>query len=194
MDIAVDAPAALQGGQSRYLTKRLFSMAEVDMAGALQRLQESMDQTRLTLTQKVDALHAEIKAQERRIDDALSSQQVIKEPTRILHSGNGPRYKPPADIGVSSHMAIESSTSASAQLVVGSPADNMDKRQKLIRQVADLRRETQTEKEDRRQERERERVERDVLRAQVCLRPSRLACMRRSCYSRACACARFVHR
>ena len=75
MDIAVDAPAALQGGQSRYLTKRLFSMAEVDMAGALQRLQESMDKTRLTLTQKVDALHAEIKAQERRIDDALSSQQ-----------------------------------------------------------------------------------------------------------------------
>ena len=167
-------------------------MAEVDMAGALQRLQESMDQTRLTLTQKVDALHAEIKAQERRIDDALSSQQVIKEPTRILHSCNGPQ--PPADIGVTSHMAIESSASASAQLVVGSPADNMDKRQKLIRQVADLRRETQTEKEDRRQERERERVERDVLRAQVCLRPSRLACMRRSCYSRACACARFVHR
>ena len=154
-------------------------MAEVDMAGALQRLQESMDKTRLTLTQKVDALHAEIKAQERRIDDALSSQQEIKEPTRILHSCNG--SQPPADIGVGSHMcnnmAIESSASASAQLVVGSPADNMDTRQRLIRQVADLRRETQTENEERRQERERERVERDVLRAQVCLRPSRPACM-----------------
>ena len=37
--------------------------------------------------------------------------------------------------------------------------------------------EREQEREERRQERERERVERDVLRAQVCLRPSRPACM-----------------
>ena len=47
----------------------------------------------------------------------------------------------------------------------------------LEQQVAELVEEREREREDRRQERERERVERDVLRAQVCLRPSRPACM-----------------
>ena len=47
----------------------------------------------------------------------------------------------------------------------------------LEQQVAELVEEREREREDRRQEREREREERDVLRAQVCLRPSRPACM-----------------
>ena len=47
----------------------------------------------------------------------------------------------------------------------------------LEQQVAELVEEREREREERRQERERERVERDVLRAQVCLRPSRPACM-----------------